>query len=55
MPKIAGPLLEQIVLGRYAKPEEVARPVLFLLSDDADYITGECLNITGGVHMSLGT
>ena len=36
------------------KPEEVARPVLFMLSEDANYITGECLYVTGGLHMSLG-
>jgi 3-oxoacyl-[acyl-carrier protein] reductase len=47
-------LMPQIILGRYAKPEEVCRPVLFMLSSDADYITGECLYVTGGLHMSLG-
>lgn len=47
-------LMPQIILGRYGTPEEVARPVLFLLSEDANYITGECLYVTGGLHTSLG-
>lgn len=47
-------LMPQIVLGRYAAPEEAARPILFLLSEDSDYITGECINASGGLHMSLG-
>lgn len=44
-----GPLL----WGRSATPEEVARPVLFLASDDAEYITGETLNVTGGMGTGL--
>lgn len=40
--------LAQIPLGRFAEPQEVARPVLFLLSDDASYITGQTLSVNGG-------
>lgn len=35
-------------LKRIAEPEELARPILFLASDDASYITGEMLVVDGG-------
>jgi 3-oxoacyl-[acyl-carrier protein] reductase len=38
----------QVPLGRAGKPEEVARLILFLLSDGGDYMTGECLAVSGG-------
>jgi 3-oxoacyl-[acyl-carrier protein] reductase len=37
-----------IPLGRFARPEEIAMPILFLASEMASYITGEVLNINGG-------
>ncbi len=40
----------RIPLGRFAKPEEIARAVLFLVSD-ADYVTGQQLNVNGGLYM----
>jgi len=44
-------ILSQIPLGRFGKPEEVAKLVVFLASDDASYITGQVLNINGGLYM----
>jgi 3-oxoacyl-[acyl-carrier protein] reductase len=44
-----GKILEQIPLGRFAEPEEVARIACFLLSDDARYITGEVIQVDGGL------
>ena len=44
-------LLGQIPLGRLGLPENVAKAVLFLVSDDADYITGQVLNVDGGMVM----
>lgn len=46
-------LLEEIALGRHAAPEEVARTILFLASPDADYITGQTLNVSGGLHIGF--
>ena len=35
--------------GRLCKPIDVANTILFLLSDEADYITGENINVNGGI------
>ncbi|RUM28596.1 MAG: 3-oxoacyl-ACP reductase [Aquifex sp.] len=40
---------EQIPLGRFGSPEEVANVVLFLCSDLASYITGETIHVNGGM------
>jgi 3-oxoacyl-[acyl-carrier protein] reductase len=37
-----------IPLGRAAKAEEIAGPILFLASDLANFMTGEILNVNGG-------
>ena len=44
-------MLEQIPLGRYGTVAEVARIALFLLSDDARYITGQVIQADGGLAM----
>lgn len=41
-------LLAQVPLGRLGTPEEVADAIAFLASDAARYVTGTCLEITGG-------
>jgi len=41
--------LEAIPLGRFGQPEEVAEAACFLLSDRASYITGQVLNLDGGM------
>ena len=45
-------LLGQIPLGRLGTPAEVAAVVVFLASREAGYITGETININGGIYMA---
>ena len=40
-----------IPVGRFGQPREAAHAVLFLASDDAGYITGETMNLSGGRFM----
>ena len=44
-------MASQIPLGRIGKPEEVAAAVGFLIGPGGDYITGEVLNVSGGLYM----
>jgi acetoacetyl-CoA reductase/3-oxoacyl-[acyl-carrier protein] reductase len=40
----------RIPMGRFAQPDEIAKAVLFLAAD-ADYVTGQQINVNGGVYM----
>ncbi len=44
-------IISKIPVGRLGKAEEIARAVLFLVSDDAGFITGSTLSVNGGQHM----
>jgi 2-hydroxycyclohexanecarboxyl-CoA dehydrogenase len=58
-PKILGELgerlkqgmVDQTQLGRSGEPEEVAAAIAFLASEDASYVTGQTLNVSGGLSM----
>jgi len=50
-PNVKKDMAKQTPLGRIARTEDVAEPALFLLSDAARYITGETLDINGGILM----
>jgi acetoacetyl-CoA reductase len=43
-------LLKTVPLGRFGQPEEIARAVCYLV-EDGDYITGQSLDINGGVYI----
>lgn len=44
-------MLEAVALKRYGEPEEIASVVSFLVSENASYITGQVIEISGGLSM----
>jgi 3-oxoacyl-[acyl-carrier protein] reductase len=42
---------DPIALGRFGTPEDIASVVSFLVSDDARYVTGQRINVDGGLQM----
>jgi 3-oxoacyl-[acyl-carrier protein] reductase len=44
-------LLKRIPMKRLGKPEDIAKAVAFLVSDDASYITGQTIHVNGGMYM----
>jgi len=50
--KFADTYLSKIPLGRWSSAEEAAKPVCFLLSDAASFITGQRLSANGGMQMA---
>lgn len=49
--KVMDMLIKTIPLGRIGKPSEIADACLFLACDKSRYITGACLEVTGGMFM----
>ncbi len=50
-PDVLEKIISTIPVGRLGKPEDIARTVEFLVSDNADYITGSTVSVNGGQHM----
>jgi 3-oxoacyl-[acyl-carrier protein] reductase len=44
-------MLGQIAMKRYGQPEEIAGVVSFLCSEDSSYVTGQTIEISGGLSM----
>lgn len=44
-------ILSKIPLGRLGKASEVAGAVAYLVSEDGDYITGQIIDINGGLYI----
>ncbi len=51
-PKLIAALERAIPLGRVGRPEDIAGAVAFLASDEAAYITGQTLSVSGGLTMA---
>jgi len=49
--KIKQAFLELIPMKRFGTPREIAETVKFLLSEEASYITGQVINVNGGLYM----
>ena len=49
--KVKEDLKRLIPMDRLGKPEDVAEAVLFFVSESANYITGQVLNVNGGIYM----
>jgi len=50
-PDVLTKIIARIPVGRLGHAEDIARGVVFLTADDADFITGSTLSINGGQHM----
>jgi 2-hydroxycyclohexanecarboxyl-CoA dehydrogenase len=51
-PKLAQALAKIIPLGRLGKPEDVAAAVVYLASEEAEFVTGQVLSVSGGLTMN---
>ncbi len=50
-PELKEKMKSMIPLGRFGKDREIAAAIVFLSSDEAAYITGQVLDVNGGMHM----
>jgi 2-hydroxycyclohexanecarboxyl-CoA dehydrogenase len=50
--KVMRAILRTVPLGRFGTPEDVAHAVAYLVSDDAAFVTGQVLSVSGGLTMA---
>lgn len=50
-PAVMQKMVDKVPMGRLGKPEEIARVYAFLASDDASYINGTTIEVSGGIMM----
>lgn len=50
-PEVLKKIIAGIPVGRLGQPQDIARTVVFLVSDDAGFITGSTISVNGGQHM----
>lgn len=50
-PRFFETMVKRTPLRRFARPEDIAGAVVFLATDDAEYITGQALSVNGGLLM----
>jgi NAD(P)-dependent dehydrogenase (short-subunit alcohol dehydrogenase family) len=46
-------MLDRIPMGRFAEPDEIARPILWMCSDDASYLSGHLMVVDGALSTGL--
>jgi len=51
-PRLGDALVKAIPFRRLARPEEIAAAVAFFASDEAAYVTGQTLSVSGGLTMA---
>jgi 2-hydroxycyclohexanecarboxyl-CoA dehydrogenase len=51
-PKLRDALIRSIPFRRLGQPEDLANVVAFLASDEAGYVTGQTISVSGGLTMS---
>jgi len=44
-------MLSQVPLGRAGQPEDISAVIKFLASEEASYITGQVIHVSGGMYM----
>jgi 3-oxoacyl-[acyl-carrier protein] reductase len=50
-PEVLAKMSERVALRRLGKPEEIANIYAFLASDEASYINGEVIEVSGGISL----